>query len=149
MRHQHDARSIRERLPKERLMQQMAMWIDHDEARVFHVDGETSDESTFKSAQHHIHRHPADQNTRTHNHPQDEPVFFAQVIGALEGAEKILIMGPSVTKLHFLKYAQEHAKAVASHIVGLESADHPTDPQLVAHVRQYFHSEQPRKSLTR
>ncbi len=92
-------------------------------------------------------RKPRDQDR---NHPHDEPVFFAQVIGALEGAEKILIMGPSVTKFHFLKYAQEHAKAVASHIVGLETADHPTDPQLVAHVRHYFHSEKlERASLRR
>jgi stalled ribosome rescue protein Dom34 len=122
-------------------MRQTAMWIDHDEARVFHVDGETSDESTFKSAQHHVRRHPASQETRTRNHPQDEPIFFAQVMKALEGAEQILIMGPSVTKLHFLRYAQEHAKEVASRIVGLETADHPTDPQLIAHVRHYFHSE--------
>jgi hypothetical protein len=53
-------------------------------------------------------------------------------------------MGPSVTKLHFLKYAQKHAAAVASNIVGLETSDHPTDRQLVAHVRQYFHTEMPR-----
>jgi hypothetical protein len=130
-------------------MGEIAMWIDHDEARVFHVDGKTSDESTFKSAQHHVHRHPANQETKTRNHPQDEPVFFSQVIRALEGAEKILVMGPSVTKFHFLKYAQEHAKAVASHIVGLETADHPTDPQLVAHVRHYFHSEKPRTGVAR
>jgi stalled ribosome rescue protein Dom34 len=128
-------------------MRQMAMWIDHDEARVFHVDGKTSDESTFKSAQHHVHRHPANQETKTRNHPRDEPVFFGEVIGALEGAEKILIMGPSVTKFHFLKYAQEHAPAIASHIVGVETADHPTDRQLVAHVREYFHSELPRTSV--
>jgi stalled ribosome rescue protein Dom34 len=128
-------------------MRQMAMWIDHDEARVFHVDGKTSDESTFKSAQHHLHRHPANQETKTRNHSQDEPVFFAEVIGALEAAEKILIMGPSVTKFHFLKYAQEHAPAIASRIVGVETADHPTDRQLVAHVRQYFHSEMPRTGV--
>jgi hypothetical protein len=130
-------------------MRQMAMWIDHDEARVFHVDGQASDESTFKSAQHHVHRHPGNQETKTRNHPQDEPVFFSAVIAALQGAERILVMGPSVTKLHFLKYAQEHAAAVASRIVGLETADHPTDPQLVAHVRQYFHTEKPRTGLAR
>jgi len=128
-------------------MRQMAMWIDHDEARVFHVDGKTSDESTFKSAQHHVHRHPVNQETKTRNHPRDEPAFFGEVIAALEGAEKILIVGPSVTKFHFLKYAQEHAPAIASHIVGVETADHPTDRQLVAYVRQYFHSEMPRTGV--
>ena len=130
-------------------MRQMAIWIDHDEARVFHVDGETFDESTVQAPNHHVHRHPKSQETKARNHPHDEQVFFAEVIKALEGAEEVLLMGPSVTKLHFLKHAQAHAPTVASHIVGLETADHPTDRQIVAHVRHYFHSDKPRLGLVR
>lgn len=126
---------------------QMALWIDHVEARVFHVEGETFDESTVHAPNHHVQRHPKRQETDTHRYPQDEPRFFSEVIKALEDADEILILGPSVTKLHFLRYAQTHAPAVARHIVGIESADHPTDRQLIAHVRHYFHSERPRLGL--
>lgn len=125
-------------------MRQMAMWIDHDEARTFHMTGETVEELTVPAVAHHVHRHPKDQETKIRNHPQDELHFFAAVAHALEGAEEVLIMGPSVTKLRFLRYAQEHSPALASRVVGLETADHPTDRQLVAHIRHYFHADRPR-----
>lgn len=129
-------------------MRQMAIWIDHDEARTFHVTEDSFEELTVPSVTHHIHRHPKDQETKIRNHPQDELRFFAAVVHALEGAEEILVMGPSVTKLHLLRYAQQHAPAFASHVVGLETADHPTDRQLVAHIRHYFHTERPRQGVT-
>jgi hypothetical protein len=78
---EHDSR-------QEAVMRQMAMWIDHDEARVFHVDGQTFDESTVRSADRHVHRHPKDQNTRTRNHPHDEPAFFDEALAALAGADE-------------------------------------------------------------
>jgi hypothetical protein len=49
-----------------------------------------------------------------------------------------------VTKLHFLRYVQKHVPALDPVIVGVETADHPTDRQFVAHVRQYFHKALPR-----
>ena len=125
-------------------MRQMAIWIDHDEAHTFHVTGENIEELTVPAVAHHVHRHPKDQEVRVRNHPQDELHFFAAVVRALEGAEELLIMGPSVTKLRFLRYTQEHSPALASHVVGLETADHPTDRQLVAHIRHYFHTDRPR-----
>jgi stalled ribosome rescue protein Dom34 len=125
-------------------IRQMAIWIDHDQARVFHVTAESFDEHTVPSSAHHVHRHPKDQETRVRNHPQDELRFFAEVVSALKDAEEILVMGPSVTKLRFLRYAQRDAPGLASRVVGLETADHPTDRQLVAHVRHYFHTDSPR-----
>ena len=124
-------------------MRQMAIWIDHQEAHVFHVTDATSDEVTVSSPPHHVHRHPKNQETKIRNHPQDEPRFFDDVVHALAGAEEILIMGPSVTKLRFFRYTQQHVPTVASHVVGVESADHPTDRQLIAHIRHYFHTERP------
>jgi stalled ribosome rescue protein Dom34 len=125
-------------------MRQIAMWIDHNEARVFHVEGDTFNKETIHSANHHIHRHPKAQETKTRNHPNDEPRFFDDVLAALAGSEEILIVGPSVTKLHFLRYAQKRAPALADCVVGVETADHPTDGQLIAHVRHYFHEDPPR-----
>jgi len=125
-------------------MRQMAIWIDHEQARVFQVTEGSFETLTVPSATHHVHRHPKDQETKTRNHPQDELRFFDEVARALEGADEILIMGPSVTKLHFLRHAQRHAPDLASRVVGLETADHPSDRQLIAHVRHYFHADRPR-----
>jgi len=126
-------------------MRQMAVWIDHDEAKIFHVEAETFDETTVHAPNHHVHRHPKDQETRIHEHPDDEHRFFRAIAGALAGADQVLLMGPSVTKLHFLRYAQRHDAILEPRIVGVETADHPTDRQLVAHVRQYFHNAAPRR----
>jgi stalled ribosome rescue protein Dom34 len=125
-------------------MRHMAIWIDHDEARIFEVTDAAFEELTVSSAPHHVHRHPKSQETKTRNHPQDEIRFFADVARAVGNAEEVLITGPSVTKLRFLRYAQQHAPTLAAHVVGVESSDHPTDRQLVAHVRHYFHAERPR-----
>ena len=51
---------------------------------------------------------------------------------------RILVVGPSVTKLRFLRYAQEHDRALESRIAGIETVDHPTDRQIVAYARNYF-----------
>ena len=125
-------------------MRQLAVWIDHDEARVFHLDADTFDETTVESPNHHVHRHPEDMDTRTRNHPDDEHRFFHEVAATLAGADSVLLVGPSVTKLHFLRYVQKHVPTLDPVIVGIETADHPTDRQFVAHVRQYFHKTLPR-----
>jgi len=126
-------------------MQKLAIWMDHNEARIFHVAGSGFDEATVAAPNHHVHRHPKDQETRTHNHPDDEHRFFHEVAGKLAGADQILLVGPSVTKLHFIRYLHKHDAALEARIVGVETADHPTDRQLVAHVRAYFHGELPRR----
>jgi len=125
-------------------MRQRAIWIDHNEARVFHVEGDSAGADAIWAANHHIHRHPKAQELRAHNHPNDEVRFFDAVIAVVADCEEILLMGPSVTKLHLLRYAQTHAPAVAARVVGLETADHPTDRQLIAHIRHYFHNDRPR-----
>lgn len=125
-------------------MGQRAVWIDHNEARVFHLEGTTFDEKTIHANQRHIHRHPRDQETKVRNHPQDETRFFDEVIAAVTGTEALLLMGPSVTKLRFLRYVEKQAPAVAASIMGIETAAHATDAQLVAHIRHYFHDDPPR-----
>jgi len=129
-------------------MQKLAVWIDHNEAKVFHVTAETFDEKSVLSPNHHVQRHPKSQETRERNHPDDEHRFFQQLVGVLAGADQILVLGPSVTKLHFVRWVQKHDPALEPRIVGIESADHPTDRQLVAHVRQYFHDPLPRAGTT-
>jgi stalled ribosome rescue protein Dom34 len=123
------------------MSQQVAVWMDGEEARVFHVGARGLDESTIHSPTHHVHRHPKDQLTRTHNHPDDEHRFFRALGETLKDADQLLILGPSMTKLLFLRYLQESDPLLGARVVGLETADHPTDRQIAAHVRDYFKSE--------
>jgi len=116
---------------------QAAVWIDHQEARIFHVEAERFDESTIGAPHRHIHRHPKGP-TAEHHHPDDQHQFFQDVADALRDAEQILVLGPSTAKLQLLRYLHEHARAVEQRVVGLETVDHPTDRQIVAYVSRYF-----------
>ena len=116
---------------------QTAVWIDQHEARIFHVEGTSIDESMIDAPHRHLHRHPKGP-TPEHEHPDDQHRFFHEVADALRDGDQILVMGPSVAKLQLLRYLQEHEREIEKRVVGIETVDHPTDRQLVAHVRQYY-----------
>ena len=111
-----------------------AVWIDHHEAHIFHVDPLSFSVSTVEVA-HHVPRHPKSEAGRR-NHPDDAPRFFLDVIRALENTTQLLVVGPSTAKNNFVDFVLEHAPSL--HVVGIETVDHPTDKQVAAHVRRYF-----------
>jgi stalled ribosome rescue protein Dom34 len=116
-----------------------AVWIDHQEARVFHVESASFDEATLRAPpQHHLKRH-SDRTAAEKNHPDEAKHFFHDVARALDSADEILVVGPSTAKLQFLKYVHAHEPKLEQRIVGLETVDHPTDAQLAAFARHYFH----------
>jgi hypothetical protein len=46
--------------------------------------------------------------------------------------------GPAQTKDEFLTFLRKKHPQIRSEIVAVESADHPTDPELLAYARKYF-----------
>jgi stalled ribosome rescue protein Dom34 len=128
---------------KEIIVKHAIVWIDAKEARVFEVDGASLAQSLVTAPGPHIHRHAKEQEVRVRNHPDDQHRFFEEVARALHGKAEILIVGPSKAKLHFLRFVQQRDRALEARIVGIETADHPTDPQLVAYLRQYFQEPRP------
>lgn len=113
------------------------VWIDHHEARIFHVDRDGFDASKLEAPHGHVHRHPKGA-AEAHDHPDDLRRFFHEVAGALADAERILVVGPSTAKLQLIRYAHTDDPKLQARIVGVETVDHPTDGQLVAYARKYF-----------
>ena len=113
------------------------VWLDHKEARIFHVHPDATDGTTVLAPQHQFHRHPKGRG-EAKEHPDDAHRFFAEVARALSDVDAILIVGPSSAKLEFFRYLHEHARREESKVVGVESADHPTDGEIVARARSYF-----------
>jgi stalled ribosome rescue protein Dom34 len=114
-----------------------AVWIDHHEARIFHVDADGFDEKQLAAPTHHLHRHPLGAAEARH-HPDDLRRFLHDVTEALRDAEQILVFGPSTAKLQLLRHLREHEPAIEKRVSGVETVDHPTDRQLVAYVKSYF-----------
>ena len=113
------------------------IWIDHKEARIFHVHPEATDETTVLAPQHHVHRHPKGRGEER-EHPDDAQRFFGEVARALSGVDALLIAGPSSAKLEFFRYLHEHERRLESKVVGIETADHPTDGEIIARAKSYF-----------
>ena len=126
-------------------MKHAVVWIDQKEARIFEVDADKVEEALVHAAGPHIHRHANEEDLRERHHPDDEHRFFGEVARALQAHGQVLVVGPSMTKLRFFRYVQRQDHALEARIVGIESADHPTDKQLVAHLRDYFHESSPRR----
>jgi hypothetical protein len=112
-------------------------WIDHDEAHIFHFNADESEELTVHSKHRKSHLHHKSGQVGDGRAPEDHP-FYQAVSDALIGAEKILIVGPANAKSELEKHMKRHARDLAACIVGVETADHPTDGQILHLARKYF-----------
>ncbi|MES1185283.1 MAG: hypothetical protein ABUL60_15840 [Myxococcales bacterium] len=113
------------------------VWLDHQEARIFGVDAEKLQAEQVTAPEHHIHRHPKGP-TAEHEHPSDSAHFFRHIATVLRDSDEVLVVGPSTAKLQFLRFLTKQDRGLEAKVVGVETVDHPTDRQLVAHARHYF-----------
>jgi stalled ribosome rescue protein Dom34 len=114
----------------------VVIWIDHHEAHVLYFDG--SKNQIIKSSSEHTHLHHKANTIGSGNAPDDH-VFFDQVITSLAHANEILIVGPGSAKGEIVKYIAVHHSALSKKIMGVETVDHPTDGQVLAFAKKYFH----------
>ena len=63
--------------------------------------------------------------------------YYDEVISQLGQPEALLIFGPGEAKLQ-LKERLSRSKVLSDHIVGIETTDKLTDPQIVAKVKEHF-----------
>lgn len=111
----------------------VAVWLDHHEAKVFHVTPDSFEESHLQAPHASLH-----QKHRDKRHPAEMKQFFEDIVAALQGAEEVLVLGPGSAKLELIKWVHEHKHGLVSKIIGVETADHPHDRQIVAHARVAF-----------
>ena len=113
-----------------------AVWIDHQNAKVFHVDEKSFDEALIHAP-----------NTHVHHDPAAVERFYHEVAKALSSAAEILVVGPGSAKLALIKHIQKHHHDLNDKIIGVETVDHPTDKQLVGFIKKYFHEEDRMRGL--
>ena len=116
------------------------VWIDHAQAKVFHIGLSGEDEIVLHPhlPTRHLH-HKA--NSIGSGHAGFDKEFFAQVMNAISDAGEILIIGPAGAKTELAKYLREQHPTIGERIVAVEAADHPTDPEIVAYAKRHFRIE--------
>lgn len=113
------------------------VWLDHAQAKVFQFNPSDVQSKVVHApaGEGHLH-HKAGVIGAGKGH--GNPAFFASVEQALEGAGEVLVIGPGTAKQEFVHHAEKHAKSLAKKVAAVETVDHLTDNQIVAHARAYF-----------
>jgi hypothetical protein len=114
-----------------------AIWIDHEQARVYSLNWAESEEWTIHPHDRHLHLHHKAGKGDAGRTPSDQH-YFQSVAEAVRDAGEILITGPGSAKLELLRHLQKHAPDVEKKVVSVETLDHPSDGQLVAFARKFL-----------
>ncbi len=132
------------------MKKQIGLWIDHQKAILVILENDRQEVKRFQS---NLERHvrfqqEADEKTadgpqyftretrmdrRFHDHISK---YYQQVISAVNGAERLLVMGNGEAKYEFEKQLKRSRRPAPR--VHLETADKMTERQLAAKVRKYF-----------
>jgi len=113
------------------------VWIDHREAKVFHFGADSSQSVTVHNSHAHQNLHHKANSSDSGHAPVDKE-YLHRVATELATAGAILIVGPGSAKTELRTYVQQHHPRLAAKISAVESIDHPTDGQLLAHARKFF-----------
>jgi stalled ribosome rescue protein Dom34 len=116
------------------------VWIDHQQAKVFFFNAEASEMEVIHSTHPHQHLHHK-ANSGDSGHALVDNTFLKQVTQAITKAGALLITGPANAKVELVAYVKQHNPMLAERISAVETLDHPTDGQLVAHGRSFFKAD--------
>ena len=113
------------------------VWIDHREAKVFHFNPTDVEKLVL---------HPDNPTKHLHHkagsvgsgHAEADQSFLHAVAESIADAGAVLITGPADTKHELVKHIDKHDPKLTKIIAGVETIDHPSDGQLVAHARHYL-----------
>lgn len=113
------------------------VWIDHQEAKVFHLTAHDVEKDVVhnNAPAHHVHR-KAD-HVRL-GKTALEPAFMKEVAETLTDAQAILIAGPGLARTELASFLQASYPAIAGKVWDNQPMDHPSDGQIVAAARSYF-----------
>ena len=132
------------------MSQQLGLWIDHRQATIVTVT-ETGEETSeiLSDVEKQLRRSgdsPLKGSYEALQMPADDSLqrartgelntYYDEVIAHIRDADSILIMGPGVAKHELQKRMEENR--LGARVVGVETVDNLTEPQLVAKVRQHF-----------
>lgn len=116
-----------------------AVWLDHSEARIFHIAKDGFDETVLHTEKPHRHLHrKSGPGAVSGRRGMIEPGFYDDIARTLGDSQEILVLGPSTAKLELIQHMHKHHDKLAERVIGVETVDHPTDRQIVAYARKYF-----------
>lgn len=118
-------------------MADYVIWMDSEKAHLFALKETGIEKSSIakSSSDHHTH------NKKNHHGDPTTEHFYRDLETKLRDAEQILVLGPGLAKTHFKTHVEKHHTGhLEKKIIGVEDCDHPTDAQILAMARKFFHT---------
>jgi stalled ribosome rescue protein Dom34 len=109
------------------------VWLDQAEAHVIHFSRDAAESDVIKTTSQHRKA-----GVVGNNRAEDSTAYMDEVAAAILGSEEILIVGPGMEKMAFIRHLHQHHADIAGKVVSVETVDHPNDGQLLAYARKYF-----------
>ena len=124
----------------------LAVWIDHQEARVLRLH---EDDARFEEATVHSHGHKQHEKHGDGHRTKPPVELFHHVIEAMQSASHVVVMGPGSAKDELVAHVASHHAPLRARILGVLSSDHPSDRQIAHEARQFFVKHDHMKPVTR
>ncbi len=124
------------------MKRKVGLWVDHRKAVIVSL---TSDLEEIKSITSNMERHvrfsggaqkESEEDIRDRRFTNHLNKYYDEVISFIRDAESILIVGPGEAKFELKKRIESETQI--GRVVGLETADKMTDPQIAAKVRKHY-----------
>jgi len=133
------------------MTENVGIWIDHAHAVIVHASVSGVRAETLESHLESHHRYSTRAGDPSHDNARDEggekkyeerfgqklDTYYDAVIDHLGDAGAVFILGPGEAKLQ-LKERMGRSKSLSHTIVGVETADRLTEPQIVAKVKEHY-----------
>ena len=113
------------------------IWMDHHQAKVFHFNAHEENHEQVHAHHTSLHLHHR-ANTIGPGHEVIDPAFMNEIVLAVSEAGEILLIGPGNAKTEFNTYLSGYSPSLKAKILGIQTVDHPTDPEIVAYARKFF-----------
>ena len=102
------------------------VWIDMAHAKIFHLSEEKMEREEVRATHIDHHTHRLNQDER------DPKVMYDQIAQKLGNANRILILGPGIAKVHFMDRLRKRHPTLVKKVLACETADHPSDAEIAA-----------------
>lgn len=117
------------------------VWIDHQKATLLRFGPAGVDTQVIHSTHRHEHLHHKANSGDSGRAPQDH-AFLQRVAASLASTATILVTGPANAKGELVSFLEAHQPAIAGRVAAVQPLDHPSDGQLEAYARKFFHADE-------
>ena len=133
------------------MSKKVGIWIDHGKAFIVGISGEEENKTIIESNVDGRIRLSGGSRSRTPFGPQEVVSekkmeerrkhqlgrYYKEILQVIGDASKLFIFGPGEAKIELEKEIKKN-KELSAKVVGIETADRMTEPQIVAKVKKFF-----------